>query len=61
MIDAPPISASLRRRLQERFAAPNRVLAEVLGRDLSEWSDGSSPGASLTPQPQTTSRGVSWP
>jgi hypothetical protein len=39
MIDAPPISASLRRRLQERFAAPNRALAELLGRDLSEWTD----------------------
>jgi Sulfotransferase domain len=65
MIDAPPISASLRRRLQEQFAAPNRALAAVLGRDLSEWYDdpspGSSPGASLTPQPHTTSRGVSWP
>jgi hypothetical protein len=61
IIDAPPVSASLRRRLQECFAAPNRVLAEVLGRDLSEWSDGASPGSSLTPEPHTTSRGVSWP
>ena len=62
MIDAPPISASLRRRLQERFAAPNRALAEVLGRDLSEWSDRrASPDSSLTPQPQTTPRRASWP
>jgi hypothetical protein len=61
MIAGPPISASLRRRLQERFAAPNRSLAEVLGRDLSEWYDDPSPDASLTPQRQPTSRGVSWP
>jgi len=47
MIDGPPISASLRRRLQERFAAPNRTLADVLGRDLTEWYDDSSPSSAV--------------
>jgi hypothetical protein len=37
---APAIASTTRRRLQETFAAPNRDLAEVLGRDLSEWSPG---------------------
>jgi hypothetical protein len=40
---APELAEGLRRRLQERFAAPNRQLAELLGRDLSGWSDG-APG-----------------
>jgi hypothetical protein len=55
-IDAPTIPASLARRLQERFAAPNRALAEQLGRDLSEWSGGSS---FVHGGPDRTERGVS--
>jgi hypothetical protein len=34
---APTVAPTTRRRLQETFAAPNRELALVLGRDLSEW------------------------
>jgi hypothetical protein len=34
-----PIPEGVRRRLQERFAAPNRELTELLGRDLSRWLD----------------------
>ena len=37
--EAAGISPATRRRLQERFAAPNRELAELLGRDLSLWED----------------------
>jgi hypothetical protein len=42
-----PVPPALQRRLQERFAAPNRELAELLGRDLSAWSD----GVALPPSP----------
>jgi hypothetical protein len=35
--EAAAIGPAARRRLQERFAAPNRELAELLGRDLSRW------------------------
>ena len=35
-----PMPVALHRRLQERFAAPNRQLSELIGRDLSSWSDG---------------------
>jgi hypothetical protein len=37
---ARPLPEGLRRRLQERFAAPNRDLGKLLGRELSPWSDG---------------------
>jgi hypothetical protein len=37
---ADPLPEGVRRRLQERFAAPNRELADLLGRDLSPWTDG---------------------
>ena len=40
------LTPRLHRRLQERFAAPNRELAALIGRDLSEWSD----GADVTPR-----------
>ena len=33
------INPATRRRLQERFAAPNRELARLIGRDLSRWAD----------------------
>jgi len=42
-----PIPEGLRRRLQERFAAPNRDLAKLLDRDLSGWSDAAASSASL--------------
>jgi Sulfotransferase domain len=34
------VPEGLRRRLQERFAAPNRELSALLGRDLGGWDDG---------------------
>jgi hypothetical protein len=51
---ASALPEGLRRRLQERFAAPNRELAELLGRDLSGWSDGASgppPAVTVVPPP----------
>jgi hypothetical protein len=57
-----PMSASVQRRLQERFADPNRALAALLGRDLGEWSvePPSSPPVGRE-VPETGSRGVSCP
>jgi hypothetical protein len=37
-----PMPEGLRRRLQERFAGPNRELSALLDRDLSSWLDGVS-------------------
>jgi hypothetical protein len=44
---AEPIPEGFRRRLQERFAAPNRELTELLGRDLSRWFDAGADSPSL--------------
>jgi hypothetical protein len=45
------VSEGVRRRLQERFAAPNRELAELLGRDLSAWADSTSSPVPISPRP----------
>jgi hypothetical protein len=34
----PPIDEAQHARLLDRFAEPNRELADWLGRDLAEWS-----------------------
>ena len=49
------LTPTVHRRLQERFGAPNRELAALIGRDLAEWSDGA---ADVTPRTEVDSEWI---
>jgi Sulfotransferase domain len=46
---APPMSPATRSRLERHYEPYNRRLAELLGRELPDWTGSSPPGESMNP------------